>query len=120
MKLDTRGKIVLSEKDVRKQIKGYLASQGLYVSQIRPAYPDELRNFLWWNVASALSYKGIPDMTGAYCKRVFWIEAKAPGKEPNLLQAKFIKMLRNQGQQVFVVDNLEQFMTEWDKWKKKK
>jgi hypothetical protein len=116
-KLDRRGKIKLSEGDIRKQIKGFLASQGLYVSQIK-VDTDPLRNFLWYNVASALSYKGIPDMTGAYCRRVFWIEAKAPGKKPTPVQAKFIQMLRNQEQQVFVVDSLEQFMDEWSEWKK--
>lgn len=117
MKLDKRGKIRLSEKDIRAQIKGFLASQGLYVCQVRVVYPDELRNFLWWNVASALSYKGIPDMTGCYCKRLFWIEVKAPGKKPSPIQAKLIQMLRNHGQQVFVVDNLDRFIEEWSEWK---
>jgi hypothetical protein len=117
MKLDRRGKIKLSEGDIRKQIKGFLASQGLLVSQIK-VDTDPLRNFLWYNVASALSYNGIPDMMGCYCKRFFSIETKAPGKKPSPLQAVFIALLRNHGQQVFVVDSLDRFIEEWSEWKK--
>jgi len=57
-------------------------------------------------------------MAGLYCKNYFWIETKRTGKEPEGVQARVIQMLRNQGQQVFVVNDVDVFMGEWSAWVK--
>ena len=118
MKITKRGKIIYAEKEIRAGVKGFLASQGIYVKQVKED-TDELRNFLFWIAQSALSYHGLSDMAGLYCGHFFWIETKRTGKEPEGVQAQVVKMLRNQGQQVFVVNDVDVFMKEWSAWVKK-
>lgn len=117
MKIDKKGKVQLSEKDIRNQVRRYLAGYGLYISKLKTDTPEDI-DFVWWHAQSALSYHGIPDMQGCYRGQDFWIETKAPGKEPKGRQKKMIAMLRYHGRQVFVVDDLDEFIREWETWVK--
>lgn len=47
MKISKKGKISYSEKENRAGVKAFLATQGIYVKQVKED-TDELRNFLFW------------------------------------------------------------------------
>ena len=54
------------------------------------------------------SRRGVPDRLCVFPDGVsVFIECKAPGKKPTVLQVHEIERLRNLGQQVFVVDSKE-------------
>tara|TARA_R100001369_G_scaffold87344_1_gene122775 strand:+ start:115 stop:390 length:276 start_codon:yes stop_codon:yes gene_type:complete len=54
------------------------------------------------------SRRGVPDRLCVFPDGIsVFIECKAPGKKPTVLQTHEIERLRNLGQQVFVVDSKE-------------
>lgn len=124
MKLDKHGKVKLSEAEVRGQIKGFLATQGVYIG--KPTFkngvyrgPGDEQSFLWWNHQSMGCYPGIPDMEGCYYGRLFFIETKKPGGQLSYLQERFVARLNYHNQKIFVADNLDRFMREWNEWARK-
>lgn len=58
-------------------------------------------------VFKCTGHKGIPDRIFLYQGRVFYIEFKAPGKKPTVLQERVHRKIREQGIMVFVIDNIE-------------
>ena len=50
---------------------------------------------------------GVPDRICLKAGRVIFVELKAPGKKPRLIQNRRIKQLQGQGFQVFVVDSVD-------------
>lgn len=61
--------------------------------------------------------KGWPDYGYGYAGRMCFIEYKRPGEKPEPLQAYVHKILRDQGFDVFVIDDIEKGKTELTEWK---
>ena len=51
--------------------------------------------------------KGVPDRVFLKSSKIFFIEFKALGKKPTKLQAHCHRLLRREGFNVYVVDNVE-------------
>jgi len=51
--------------------------------------------------------KAVPDRIFLRNNKIIFIEFKATGKKPTNLQQKIIKRIKNEGFEVFVVDNIE-------------
>lgn len=125
MKLNKKNELVLSEKDVRKQIKGYLQAQGFYVKPLKNLHPLMVERimkgnyplaFLWYNHQGLGSYRGLPDMAGYFQGHYFWIETKKPKGKLSPTQEIFITIARAHGAKVFVAYSFEGFKMEWDSW----
>ena len=97
-----KGKIVLSEKEIRKQVRGYLKLIG---------HKD-----WWWNMGGVLSYRGLSDwviLRGGH----IYIEFKKMGAKLRPDQKKFNKMLHRHGQVIWIIRSLDQFIRLWERYK---
>jgi hypothetical protein len=76
------------ERDIERHVCDYAKSKGVYV-----------RKFVSPN------HSGVPDRIFCFAGRVLFVEFKAPGKKPTLLQALEIKVLAKAGMKVCVCDD---------------
>lgn len=53
----------------------------------------------------------VPDRIVLFCGKIFFVELKAPGKEPSPAQLREHKRLRDQGFDVFVISEMYQVNT---------
>ena len=103
MKIDKKGKIVLSEAEIRKQIRGYL---------------EWHKVFFWHNLQGLGCYKGLPDLEGIDVQRGhFYIEIKSGEGELSEKQEEFKEIVERLGETVFVPHSYEEFVKEWEKQK---
>ena len=57
---------------------------------------------------SSPAHRGVPDRILLRAGKVFFIEFKAPGKTPTLLQKRIHKILQSAGFEVYVIDSTKQ------------
>jgi len=102
MKLDKKtGKLVLSETEIRKQIRGYLK-----LKQV----------FFWHNLQGLACYKGLPDLEGIDIGwGHFYIEVKSGEGKLSEKQEEFKGMVERLGETVFVPHSYEEFVKMWEK-----
>lgn len=101
MKLDAKtGKLIPSEKDVRKQIRAYLKAMGIK---------------FWWNFQGVLCYPGLPDLEGVHKKKHFYIEVKRPAGKLSQRQKDFKKMVEYEGELFIEAHTFEEFLKVWEK-----
>ena len=105
VKLDKKGRIIVTEAMTLKQVRSYLKALGV---------------FHWRNHQSLASFKGLPDLEGVHRKQHFYIEVKAPKGKLSEHQEKFIKTVMNEGERVFVAFGFDGFRMEFDCWRKEK
>jgi hypothetical protein len=95
----------LNESDLRQKPKKNLLEKDIEAAGCRHA---EKRGWRAMKFTSP-SYRSVPDRIHfKHPGRVFFIEYKKPGEVPTEKQAKEIKRLRDEGFDVFVVDDIEQ------------
>lgn len=98
------GKIILSETQIKQQIKGFLDLFGVWN---------------WHNLQGLGCYKGLPDREGVYKDEHFYIEFKSKKGKLSFDQEKFKAKAEAQGEKVFVPHSFEQFEKEWVEWRRK-
>ena len=98
------GKIILSETQIKQQIKGFLGLFGVWN---------------WHNFQGPLSYLGLPDREGIYKGKHFYIEVKSKKGKLSFEQEKFKAKAEARGEKVFVPHSFDEFEEEWNEWVKK-
>lgn len=98
------GKIILSETQIKQQIKGFLGLFGVWN---------------WHNFQGPLSYSGLPDREGVYKGKHFYIEVKSQKGKLSFNQKKFKAKAEAQGEKVFVPHGFDEFEKEWNEWIRK-
>jgi len=93
-------KIILSETEIKNQIKSYL----------KKLHPE----IFWWsNSSSVFGKKGIPDIEGIHPKAGhIWIEVKRLDGKLSSHQARFINILETYGEKVLIAHSLDDVI-EW-------
>ena len=81
----------MRERDIEKALVAAVKARG-----------GEVRKVVWQG------RKGAPDRVVMLPGALIWVELKAPGKTPTLLQQREHAKMRRMGQRVIVVDSLEQ------------
>lgn len=97
-----KGKIVLSETDIKRQIKGYLKLYNV---------------FFWHNLQALGCFKGIPDYEGVYKGQHFYIEVKSPRGKLSEHQGVFKEMVEKEGEPVMVCNSYERFLELWTRFR---
>lgn len=98
------GKIILSETQIKAQIKGFLALFGVWN---------------WHNLAGLGCYAGLLDRSGFYKTKAFFIEVKSARGKLSFEQRQFKAKAEAQGAKVFVPRGFDEFETEWNEWIRK-
>ena len=103
VKLDKKGKVIITEAMTLHQVRSYLKALGV---------------FYWRNHQSLASFKGLPDLEGVYRRQHFYIEVKAPKGKLSEHQEKFLVNVQNEGEKVFVAFGFDAFRAEFDCWRR--
>jgi len=96
-----KNKIILSETEIKRQIKGFLKLL-------------KIKN--WHNLQGLGCFKGLPDREGVYKCRHFYIEVKSARGKLSDYQEAFKRAVEEENEKVFVVKSVEEFIDQWDKW----
>lgn len=95
-KVNKKGELVLSETEIKKQIKDYLKSQ---------------RVFFWWNLQGLGTYPGLPDISGLLDDgRPFFIEVKKEGGILSAKQFDFLQKANERKAEAVCVNSFEEFL----------
>lgn len=92
-------KIVLSETDIKRQIKGYLKLK---------------RIFFWHNLQGLGCFRGLSDFSGIHKTYPFFIEVKSTRGKLSGAQEQFKENVELEGGIVFVPHSYEEFVKEWE------
>lgn len=88
-------KLPVKETSIRKAVRDYLRLRGWFV---------------WTNVQSALSYKGVSDLTAIKNGIVLWIEIKTPTGRQSKHQIKFQKDVSEHGGHYLLIRDVEEII----------
>lgn len=101
LKFDKKGRIVLSETQIKRQIKNYLKQNNI---------------FFWWNFQTLGSCAGIPDISGLTDDgRPFFIEVKAGDRGVlSEAQARFLFEAQKRKAPCYVARDFEGFCDWWN------